>query len=47
MSAIYNFNVFSSLDGFSAASANWTGHWGKRGRELVDRRLARSVPDPF
>ena len=25
MTATYTFDVFSSLDGFGAASANWTG----------------------
>src|SRR4029077_15808845 len=39
MTAIYTFDVFSSLDGFGAASANWTGYWGKQGPELLDRRL--------
>ena len=40
MTASYTFDVFSSLDGFGAASANWTGYWGKQGPELLDRRLA-------
>ena len=40
MSATYTFDVFSSLDGYGAASANWTGYWGKQGPELLDRRLA-------
>jgi dihydrofolate reductase len=39
MTATYTFDVFSSLDGFGAASANWTGYWGKQGPELLDRRL--------
>ena len=26
----YTFDVFSSLDGFGAASGNWTGYWGKQ-----------------
>jgi hypothetical protein len=30
----------SSLDGYGAASANWTGYWGKQGPELLDHRLA-------
>ena len=33
-------DVFSSLDGFGAASGNWTGYWGKQGPELLDHRLA-------
>jgi dihydrofolate reductase len=40
MTASYTFDVFSSLDGFGAASANWTGYWGKQGPELLARRLA-------
>jgi dihydrofolate reductase len=39
MTTTYTFDVFSSLDGFGAASANWTGYWGKQGPELLDRRL--------
>jgi dihydrofolate reductase len=40
MTATYTFDVFSSLDSFGAASADWTGYWGKQGPELLDRRLA-------
>ena len=40
MTASYTFDVFSSLDGFGAASANWSGYWGKQGPELLDRRLS-------
>jgi dihydrofolate reductase len=40
MTAIYTFDVFSSLDGFGAATGNWTGYWGKQGPELLDHRLA-------
>jgi dihydrofolate reductase len=40
MPATYTFDVFSSLDGFGAASSNWTGYWGKQGPELLDHRLA-------
>jgi dihydrofolate reductase len=40
MTATYTFDVFSSLDGYAAASANWTGYWGKQGPELLDHRLA-------
>ena len=39
MPATYTFDVFCSLDGFGAASANWTGYWGKQGPELLERRL--------
>jgi len=41
MTATYTFDVFSSLDGFAAASANWTGYWGKQGPELLAHRLAQ------
>src|SRR6201986_40113 len=40
MTATYTFDAFSSLDGFGAASGNWTGYWGKQGPELLDHRLA-------
>jgi dihydrofolate reductase len=40
MPATYTFDVFSSLDGYGAASANWTGYWGKQGPELLDHRFA-------
>jgi dihydrofolate reductase len=40
MTATYTFDVFSSLDGFGAASAGWSGYWGKQGPELLDHRLA-------
>ena len=41
MTVTYTFDVFSSLDGFGAASGNWTGYWGKQGPELLDHRLAQ------
>src|SRR5258707_2676099 len=40
MTVTYTFDVFSSLDGFGAASGNWGGYWGKQGPELLDHRLA-------
>jgi len=40
MTATYTFDVFSSLDGYGSASANWSGYWGKQGPELLDHRLA-------
>ena len=40
MPATYTFDVFSSLDCYGTASANWTGYWGKQGPELLDHRLA-------
>ncbi|MEV5689724.1 dihydrofolate reductase family protein [Micromonospora globbae] len=41
MTATYTFDVFSSLDGFGAATGDWTGYWGKQGPELLAHRLAR------
>jgi dihydrofolate reductase len=40
MTATYNFDVFSSLDGFGSAGGDWSGYWGKQGPELLDHRLA-------
>jgi dihydrofolate reductase len=40
MTATYTFDVFSSLDGYAAASGNWTGYWGKQGPELLEHRFA-------
>jgi dihydrofolate reductase len=41
MTAIYTFDVFSSLDGFGSYSGgDWGGYWGKQGPELLERRLA-------
>jgi dihydrofolate reductase len=45
MTAVYTFDVFTSLDGFGAASANWSGYWGKQGPELLDHRLAQYGPE--
>ena len=39
MTATYTFDVFSSLDGFAAASRDWSGYWGKQGPELLEHRL--------
>ena len=43
MTATYTFDVFSSLDGYGAASANWSGYWGKQGPELLEHRGVRST----
>jgi dihydrofolate reductase len=40
MTTTYTFDVFCSLDGYGAASANWSGYWGKQGPELLQHRLA-------
>ena len=39
MTATYTFDVFSSLDGFAAATGDWSGYWGKQGPELLQHRL--------
>jgi dihydrofolate reductase len=39
MTATYTFDVFSSLDGFAAATGDWSGYWGKQGPELLEHRL--------
>jgi dihydrofolate reductase len=39
MTATYTFDVFSTLDGFAAATGDWTGYWGKQGPELLSHRL--------
>jgi hypothetical protein len=36
MTTAYTLDVFSSLDGFGAASGDWTGYWGKQGPELLE-----------
>ena len=42
MTAIYTFDVFTTLDGYGSYNehGDWGGYWGKGGPELVDRRLA-------
>ena len=42
MTAIYTFDVLSTLDGFASydSSGDWGGYWGKQGPEFLDRRLA-------
>jgi hypothetical protein len=41
MTAAYTFDVFCGLDGFGAATASWSGYWGKQGPELLERRRAQ------
>ena len=45
MTATYTFDVFISLDGYGAASGDWTGYWGKQGPELLQHRLALYGPE--
>ena len=42
MTAVYTFDIFSTLDGYGSytANANWGGYWGKQGPEFLDHRLA-------
>ena len=42
MTAIYTFDVFSSMDGCGsyAPPGDWGGYWGKQGPELLEHRLA-------
>ena len=40
MTTTYTFDVFTSLDGYGAATGDWTGYWGKQGPELLQHRLA-------
>jgi dihydrofolate reductase len=41
MTALYTWDIFSSLDGYgSVGSGDWGGYWGKQGPELLDHRLA-------
>jgi len=42
MTAIYTFDVFSTLDGYGSygSGGDWGGYWGKHGPELLDHRLA-------
>jgi dihydrofolate reductase len=45
MAATYTFDVFSSLDGFGAATGDWTGYWGKQGPEFLAHRLEQYGTD--
>jgi dihydrofolate reductase len=38
MTAIYTWDVFSSLDGFGSHNGDWGGYWGKQGPELLAHR---------
>ena len=42
MTAVYTWDVFSTLDGYGsyAEGADWGGYWGKQGPELLERRAA-------
>jgi hypothetical protein len=42
LTALYTFDVFSTLDGYGSygPDGDWGGYWGKQGPEFLDRRLA-------
>ena len=42
MTAIYTFDVFSTLDGYGSynSDGDWGGYWGKQGSEFLDGRRA-------
>jgi dihydrofolate reductase len=42
MTALYTWDVFSTLDGYGsfAEGADWGGYWGKQGPELLEHRAA-------
>ncbi len=42
MTAIYTWDVFSTLDGYGSfvEGADWGGYWGKQGPELLEHRAA-------
>ena len=39
MTATYTLSI-SSLDGYGAASGDWTGYWASKAPELLEHRLA-------
>jgi dihydrofolate reductase len=47
MTAVYTWDVFSTLDGYGSygPDGDWGGYWGKQGPELLDRRLAMISED--
>ncbi|WP_280494454.1 deaminase, partial [Nocardia farcinica] len=47
MTAVYTFDVFTSLDGFGSygPDGDWGGYWGKHGPEFLDHRLAQMIED--
>src|SRR4029450_13840500 len=42
MTAVYTWDVFSTLDGYGsyAEGADWGGYWSKQGPELLEHRAA-------
>ena len=43
MTAVYTWDVFSTLDGYGSfvESADWGGYWSKQGPELLEHRAAQ------
>ena len=48
MTALYTWDVFSTLDGFGSYSqeGDWGGYWSKHGPELVAHRASLFDPEP-
>jgi dihydrofolate reductase len=48
MTAIYTWDVFSTLDGFGSfvETADWGGYWGQQGPELLEHRARQLDPSP-
>ena len=42
MTALYTFDVYSTLDGFGSygPDGDWGGYWGKQGPEFMERRVS-------
>src|SRR6185437_10270370 len=45
MTAIYTFDVVSTLDGYASTNGDWGGNWGKQGPEYLAYRLAMFSTD--
>ena len=48
MTALYTFDIFSTLDSYGSygADGDWGGYWGKQGPELLERRLSVYDDEP-
>jgi len=48
MTALYTWDVFSTLDGYGSfvEGADWGGYWGKQGPELLEHRAQQLDPQP-
>ena len=43
MTASYTFDVFSSLDGYGAASSDWSGYQGSTSRSVASFQKSRGL----